>query len=228
MPKKVLTTNSTFFTALLDGAFAEKDTKTVTLPEVLSESFDVWVNWLYSGYSGVDYFNTYHEEDVRLWNLGDTLGCPKFQALALSFLARYMAELGGIGLGMSRHLLAFIWDACAPHSKLRKFALDQCVIDARMGGFDASNKEAIIRFAEEHNTSQRRMWQLRLRKVIVSGETCSRTLGITLQLRSPTSNISLGLEAIASLMDRIVSNQQGDREVRIIYPKSEVSSQALI
>ncbi|KAK0515174.1 hypothetical protein JMJ35_002553 [Cladonia borealis] len=52
--------------------------------------------------------------------------------------------------GMPPYLLAFIWDACAPGSKLHKFALDQCVIYARMGGFDAPNKEAIIRFAEEH------------------------------------------------------------------------------
>ena len=71
-------------------------------------------------------------------------------------------------------------------------------------------------------TSQRRMWQLRLRMAIVSGETCFGTLGITLQSRSPTNNISVGLEAMTSLVDRVVSNQQGDCEVRILCPKSEV------
>ena len=51
---------------------------------------------------------------------------------------------------MPPYLLAFTWDFCAPGSQLRKLALNQCVIDARMGGLDAPNKETLIQFAEEH------------------------------------------------------------------------------
>ena len=49
LPKKLLMTNSTFFAAALDGGFAEQDSKTVTLPEVVSEDFEKWVHWLYLG-----------------------------------------------------------------------------------------------------------------------------------------------------------------------------------
>ena len=70
---------------VIDGAFAQKDSKTVTLPEVLSEDSEVWVNWLYPG---VDSFNRHHEQAERLRNLGDMLECPKFQDLALNFFAR--------------------------------------------------------------------------------------------------------------------------------------------
>ena len=62
----------------------------------------------------------------------------------------------------------------------------------------------------------------------VSGETCLRTLGITLRSRSPTSNISLGLGAIASLVNSAVSPQQGERKLRTLYAKGENVSQALI
>lgn len=149
VPKKVLTTNSTFFATLLYGDFAEKDAKTVTLSEVHSENFQVWVKWLRLG---EDYLNkihtcrsSSHEEEVRFWNFGDMLGCPKFQDVAVTFLARCMSKYC-----MHRHLLAFIWDACAPGSKLRTFAVDQCVIDVRMGRFGPATEEEIIRFAEEH------------------------------------------------------------------------------
>ena len=56
----------------------------------------------------------------------------------------------GKSSGMPPYLLAFTRNAYAPNSQLCKFALDQCVIDARTGGLDPPIKEAIIRFAEEH------------------------------------------------------------------------------
>ena len=82
---------------------------------------------------------------------------------------------------MPPYLLAFIWDACAPGSKLRKFAVDRCVIDVRVGRFGAIGKESMIKFAGENEDFQGHMWQLRLGMAIVSGETCLRTVGITLQ-----------------------------------------------
>ena len=49
LPKKLLTNRSTFFAAALDGGFAEQDSKTVTLPEVATDDFEVWIRWLYLG-----------------------------------------------------------------------------------------------------------------------------------------------------------------------------------
>ena len=57
---------------------------------------------------------------------------------------------GDKSLGMPSYLLAFIWNACAPGSNLRKFAIDQCVIDVRVGHFGAGSKEAMIKFAEKN------------------------------------------------------------------------------
>ena len=51
---------------------------------------------------------------------------------------------------MPPYSLAYIWNACAPGSKLRKFAIDQCVIDVRVGRFGAVTKEAIIKFSEKN------------------------------------------------------------------------------
>ena len=100
-----------------------------------------------------------------------------------------------------------------------------------MGGFDTKNQEAIIRFAEEHEDFAKAY----VAASITNGHRERRDLLQDLgdyssiaKSTSPTINISLGLEAIASLVDRVVSNQQGDCELRILYPKSEVSSQALI
>ena len=168
VPKRLLTTNSTFFAAALDGGFAEQNSKTVTLPEVLSEDFEKWVHWLYLG--GL---HTWWDDKlslpepkglVRLWNLGDMLGCPMFRDAALAILVRHMSvhdknyhgpvrsmsDYSTKKPGIYPELLAFIWDACAPRSKLRQFAVDQCVIDVRMGRFGAMTRGDIIQFAEEN------------------------------------------------------------------------------
>ena len=49
LPKRLLTNNSTFFAAALDGAFAEATTKQVTLAEDDPRVFESFVQWLYYG-----------------------------------------------------------------------------------------------------------------------------------------------------------------------------------
>ncbi len=154
LPKKLLTTNSTFFAAALDGGFAEQDSKTVTLPEVGAEDFELWVQWLYLGEL------KYEEDDeprlcdykelVRLWSIGDMLGCPMFQNETVTCIVTAMSGHGTQSHGIQPELVAFIWDTCAPGSKLRKFAIDQCILDARMGRFKGASEEAHIQFAEDN------------------------------------------------------------------------------
>ena len=138
----------------------------MTLPEVVSEDFEVWIQWLYLGKvhpKAHDEPDLHSYKDlVRLWSLGDLLGCPMFQDEALTILVRhmsvydknyhgpitFMSDFSTKKPGIPPELLAFIWDTCAPGSKLRKFAVDQCVIDVRMGRFGAMTKEDIIQFAE--------------------------------------------------------------------------------
>ena len=49
LPKQLLMKSSTFFAAAVDGGFAEHYSKTVTLPEVATADFEVWIQWLYLG-----------------------------------------------------------------------------------------------------------------------------------------------------------------------------------
>ncbi len=154
LPKKLLTTNSTFFAAALDGGFAEQDSKTVTLPEVVSEDFEVWIQWLYLGdlhhKEGYKMDLDDYKELVRVWNLGDMLGCPMFQDAALTIIALQMGDDSIAFHGIPPELLAFIWDACVPCSQLRKFAIDQCIVDFRMGHHNDESIEAYIQFAEDN------------------------------------------------------------------------------
>ena len=70
--------------------------------------------------------------------------------MALTDLVTGMSGYGRESYVMRPELLAFIWDACGSYSKLRKFAIDQCIIDARMDRFDTKSKKAYIQFAEDN------------------------------------------------------------------------------
>ena len=159
LPKKLLTTHSTFFAAALDGGFAEQDSKMVNLPEVLSKEFQIWIKWLYLGKLHLGELHPKGDEEprirkykelVRLWNLGDMLECPMFQDVTLTELLYQMSEDDTVDCGMPPELPAFIWDACAPGSKLRKLAIDQCIIDIRMGRLERGSEKAYIQFAEDN------------------------------------------------------------------------------
>lgn len=153
LPKKLLTTNSTFFAAALDGGFAEQDSKTVTLPEVATDDFEVWIQWLYLGElfwpKAIERPELdYDKELVRLWSLGDMLGCPVFQDVLL----RLLVKRSDNGYGMRPSFLAFVWETCAHGSKLRKFVVDQFITDVREGRFKRNPKieEAFTQFVEDN------------------------------------------------------------------------------
>ena len=153
VPKKLLTNNSTFFAAALDGGFPEQHSKTVILPEVVVDDFEVWIQWLYLGEltSKESHWlvRDYQKELVRLWSLGDMLGCPIFQDVSLALL---VADMNNEDPGMRPESLAFIWETCAHGSKLRKFVVDQFRYDVRTGRFkgDYESQEAHTKFAEEN------------------------------------------------------------------------------
>ena len=151
MPKKLFANNSTFFAAALDGGFAEQYSKTVILPEVVVDDFEVWVQWLYLGKLSpfCRFARNYHKDVARLWSLGDMLGCPMFQDEWLAVLGMAMND---DDYAMRPEFLAFIWETCAHGSKLRKFIVDQFANDVRMGHFknDPESEEAYTRFAEDN------------------------------------------------------------------------------
>ena len=158
IPKQLLMNSSTFFAAAVDGGFAEQYSKTVTLPEVATNDFEVWVQWLYVGEvrpkeigrRNLDHDKgPYHKELARLWLLGDMLGCTKFQSVLLTVLG---VEMNYKNHGMRPEFLAFIWDTCAHGSKLREFVVNQLNNDFRMGRFegDLESIEAYTHFAEDN------------------------------------------------------------------------------
>ena len=153
LPKKLLTNNSTFFAAALDGGFAEQHSKTVTLPEVATDDFKAWIRWLYLGELLPKAFGPpdleSEKELVRLWSLGDMLGCPMFQDASLAAL---VLDMNMDAHGMRPEFLSFIWETCAHGSKLREFVVDQFTNDVRMGRFegDPESQEAYTQFAEDN------------------------------------------------------------------------------
>ena len=158
VPKELLTNKSTFFAAALDGGFAEQESKTVTLPEVFVDDFEVWIQWLYLGEVRPKEFGRralgyskelYHQELVRLWSLGDMLGCPIFQAWSLRFL---VTDMNKDGFGMRPEFLAFVWENCAHGSKLREYVVDQFANDVCMDRFKGNPKSeaAYTQFVEDN------------------------------------------------------------------------------
>ena len=123
LPEKLLKSNSTFFTAALEGGFAEGISKNITLPDEDPDIFKCFVEWLYVGDQIAALGSVFL---VWLWNLGDRLGCPLMQDdaicnIVLNYCNAHIEEI----------TLKFIYEGSAPGSKLRRFAVDQCLLHVR-------------------------------------------------------------------------------------------------
>ena len=122
LPEKLLKSKSAFFTAALKSGFAEGISKTIRLPEDDPDIFKYFVKWLYVGYKPNFPPNFF----VPLWALGDRLSCPLMQDDVMSGLVGYYVE---------PHLkdvtLKQIYELSAPRSKIRRFAVDKCLLDVK-------------------------------------------------------------------------------------------------
>ena len=144
LPAELLKSKSTFFTAALEGGFAEGISQIITLPEENPRIFQVFVAWLYVGNNQIvtntpDFF-------VSMWALGDRLGCPLIQDDAMC---------GLVALHRHCHLdevtLKQIYELSAPESKIRRFAVDKCLFDIRQDNPEwHENKCSYFRFAEDN------------------------------------------------------------------------------
>ena len=120
----MLKSKSTFFTAALEGGFAEGLSKSVTLPEEDPDLFENYVEWLYVG------FNESAEWDVDMlidqWSVGDRLGCPLMQDDVMCKLIKYYEDAV-----INLDTLQKIYEVSAAGSKIRQFVIDQCLYDIR-------------------------------------------------------------------------------------------------
>ena len=125
LPEKLLTSKSTFFTAALEGGFAEGLSKSVALPEEDPNLFENYVEWLYVGFNE----NAEWDEDtlVDQWTLGDRLGCPLMQDDVMCKLIKYYED-NIIDLDT----LEKIYEVSAAGSKIRQYVIDQCLHDIRL------------------------------------------------------------------------------------------------
>ena len=153
LPKELLGNASPFFAAALNGSFAEAAFRLVDLPEDNADAFALFIRWLYVGEISVQRFR-FEDQDsetklsaaesstrnvtdafandtevyLRACILGDKLGCPIFQDLAmLKLIERHMAEVMSVGT------MRVVFEQSAPGSKLRRFAIDQFRVDIQGG-----------------------------------------------------------------------------------------------
>ena len=126
LPDKLLKSKSTFFTAALEGGFAEGISRIITLREENPDIFQHFVVWLYFG--GDQIAASDQGSLACLWALGDRLGCPLMQDDAMCDLIYFCYNDH-----IDEDTLNKIYELSAPNSKIRRFAVDQCLFDVREG-----------------------------------------------------------------------------------------------
>ena len=124
LPEKLLKSKSTFFTAALEGGFAEGVSKHITLPEEDPDNFEWFVVWLYVGLDPID--DAEMDALVPLWLLGDRLGCSLMQDEVMCNLIECHSDDV-----IDKDTMKQIYEGSTSGSKLRQFSVDQCLFDVR-------------------------------------------------------------------------------------------------
>ncbi|KAL8784602.1 MAG: hypothetical protein Q9213_003857 [Squamulea squamosa] len=140
--KKLLTHDSAFFAAVLNGSFSEAITNTIELTDDDPRAFKFFVQWLYTGKfslvscrDGELYIDESKMElgDIPnflcvVWGLGDKLNCPAFQDHAMLQMLTLHEDIY-----LQQDVVADAYKTSAPGSKLRKFVVDQFLHEIRFG-----------------------------------------------------------------------------------------------
>ena len=144
LPKNLLVNASPFFAAALNGSFAEATSKVITLPEDNTDAFTLFIRWLFVGNISGELFN--HKDKLtgdeilgtcdaginsplfsttiisvylQACILGDKLGCPEFQDLAMLEVIDNHEHTC-----LPPETIRVIYEQSGPDSKLRRFAID--------------------------------------------------------------------------------------------------------
>ena len=170
LPKKLLVNASPFFAAALNESFAEATSEVINLPEDNTDAFALFIRWLFVGKISGELFNYKDELDgdeiLRTYDagidrlldatitlvylqaciLGDKLGCPVFQDLAmLELIDRHGEDLVGTDI------IHVIYEQSGSGSKLRRFAIDMFRWDLQNGYLpkDTATFVLAVRIAED-------------------------------------------------------------------------------
>lgn len=144
LPEKLLKSKSTFFTAALEDGWAEGISKIITLPEENPDVFQWFVSWLYAGYDPIAQVEG-RDFLVILWALGDRLGCRLMQDDAMCDLVEHHREFH-----IAEDTLRGIYEMSTPQSKIRQFAIDQCLFDVRVGSPEGHDICSYSQFAKDN------------------------------------------------------------------------------
>ena len=117
--EKILSAGSTFFRAAINSRFKEGSERKITLAEDENLVFQLFVQHLYS--------KVFQTSSMRLllkaYVLGDKLGAPEFQALALDKIF----ALNGNHCHFTAEQVLWIYGNTLPKSGLRRFTADTVV-----------------------------------------------------------------------------------------------------
>ena len=119
LPKALLSHQSPFFAAALNGSFAEAKWKSVTMPDDDPDVFKTWIQWLFVAEISC-------ESDfvlVKAWILGDKLGCLEFQNRVMTNLLDSHSPWNIYHM-VKPSTVRVAYEGSAPGSKLRKWAID--------------------------------------------------------------------------------------------------------
>ena len=120
LPKSLLTHDSKFFNAALNGTFAEANSGSIIMPEDNPEAFRVFVQWLYIGDIEIGDVDVW----LEAWVLGDKIGNTVFRDCAMTKLVSDHS-----GLQIDPKTVAFAYRKSVRGSRLRKWALDEFLLD---------------------------------------------------------------------------------------------------
>ena len=124
LPKDLLTHDSDFFKAALNGTFAEANSRSISMPEDNPKAFRLFFQWLY--FRDITLYDA--EEWLEAWVLGDKIGNIAFRDCAMTKLINHH-EL----LGISPTTVENAFNKSVSGSKLRKWAIEQLVYDSVVG-----------------------------------------------------------------------------------------------
>ena len=125
LPKALLTRQSPFFAAALNGSFAEAKLNSIAMPDDDPDVFRLWVQWLYVGRITCQILRVEDINNVlvKAWILGDKLDCHIFQDIVMmELLACHSPKVERPLIETST--LRAAYEGSAPGSKLRKWALN--------------------------------------------------------------------------------------------------------
>ncbi len=137
--KDLLSSQSIFFRVALSGEWYEAKAKTIELPKEGPAVFEIFVQWLFTGETGIN--DHKHVTDriaqnvAKAWIIGDKFECPLFKGLLMDNLITMFRE----ELVLDRYFIDCAFSGAVVDSQLCRFTVIQFIMDSMIN--DPANTE---------------------------------------------------------------------------------------